>query len=459
MSVRARVVGAFAATIATVVAMIAAAPAQAGSASISGQILNPQGWPQDNVSVSLYQLVGATWTPAGSQVSNYDGTDDAAYHFTGLAAGTYRVCANQELPNASWWLWSYRPMCWQNATSVSAATDIPLADDASVAGISIQLGTYSGAIKGYVGDSASVPTTRVDISAYRQIDGRWQRVQATYSKSDGSYRLTALAPATYRVCFNSDALWGGSLHPDLEAKCWKTGATPDVGTNVVVGTDKTVGGINVRLGPAGFISGTVAGVGANASVRVNVMDLAGNVIGGASADGSAGGSFSIGGLSTGSYKVSFNRGSGFSMKAAQFYNGKDEYLGVGAADAFSVTAGLTTSGISATLVPGGTISGYTRRADGTPVAHCAVVALTDDGTLSTRVGESGATGLFKIPGLTTGSYKVAVVWGSCATGSSDVDRWFNVGSPGRVSTSNAAADPVPVTQGGSKFIGTLTVAP
>jgi 5-hydroxyisourate hydrolase-like protein (transthyretin family) len=459
MSVRARVVGIFAATLATVFSMFVAAPAQATTASISGQILNADGWAEDGVTVTLYQLVGATWTPAGTQVSDWDGTADGAYQFTGLAAGTYRVCANEDRLSSSEWAFLLRPMCWQNASSMSLATDIPVASDASVTGISIRLGKYAGVIKGYVGDSASVPVSSVDVGVHRLINGHWQFLTGSYTKADGSYKATGLPPGTYRVCFNGESSFGYGNHPDLQVTCWKTAKSADTGTDIVLGNSGVVGGISARLAPAGFVSGTVTGVGASEVVQVHILDLAGQVVGQAQVFGSEGGAFSIGGLPTGSYKVSFNRASGYSTKAAQFYNGKDEYLGFGAADAFSVTAGLTTTDISGTLALGGTISGYTKRADGTRVAHCMVVALTDDGSLSTRAGNSSTTGLFKISGLTTGSYKVVVVPGSCYPESSEVDRWFDLGSSGHLSTVHSDADAVPVVQGGSKTIGTLIVAP
>lgn len=435
---------------------LVASPAQAGTASISGRVIDPYG---SNVVggavVDLFAYNGTAWEQvAVTTSSSADDETYGSYDFGGLAAGTYRVCVESRTDGLIWD--AYKGRCWKGAASVATATDLVVADGSTTTGIGIRVKLFAGVIKGFVGDLGGTPVEGVPVDVFQLLDGAWVPVQGNFTGVDGSYQATRVPPGTYRVCFNYvDADY---VVPGLSRSCWKNAAKVDTGTDITLGVDRTVSGISGRLGPAGQISGTVTGLGPRAFIPVTVYDESGDVVG-SDWVGLGDSTFSVGALATGSYRVSFNRASNSTQYEATYYNGKHEWEGLPAGDLVSVTAGSPTALADVSLGTGGTISGYTKTAGGVGVANCLVVALTDDGRLVTRSAASGSTGKFLIRGVTTGTYKLAIAPWSCGAASSEVDRWFDTGSPGHLSTDTAAADGVPAKVGTERSVGTLVVGP
>ena len=119
----------------------------------------------------------------------------------------------------------------------------------------------------------------------------------------------------------------------------------------------TTSGIDAALQTGGQISGTVTDASTHSAlsgVCVTVYDSTDNEVGFANTDAS--GHYTVSGLVSGSYTVGF-AGCGAGNYAPQFYNGKSS---LATADAVSVTAGSTTSGIDAALQTGGQIRGPLR---------------------------------------------------------------------------------------------------
>lgn len=168
-----------------------------------------------------------------------------------------------------------------------------------------------------------------------------------------------------------------------------------------------VDGVDFAPLTAGTISGSLFGtIGQN--VWVEAIDVDGSVRGYSYVDGSSG-AYEIGGLAAGSYRVAFERASGFSSLAAQFFDKIREELGLGSATAVGVTAGVATTGVDALLTQGGTASGTVLDERGLPMAGAQVVAFTEDGSRAARSTQTDSTGDFVIKGLSTGNYVVAVL--------------------------------------------------
>lgn len=156
------------------------------------------------------------------------------------------------------------------------------------------------------------------------------------------------------------------------------------------------------------------------------------------------GNYSVSGLKAGSYRVTFNRLSGYHETVAQFYKGRDESEGVASATLVTVDTNETKSIETATLERGGSISGVLTDPSGNALDNCTVQAYSADGKLVTRAGYS-YNGSFTIRGLTTGSYRVRVVptrYGDCAGTSQYV-----VNAGGGALGVESAAVPIAVVQG------------
>ena len=158
----------------------------------------------------------------------------------------------------------------------------------------------------------------------------------------------------------------------------------------------------------------------------------------------ANGDYSFPNVAPGSYKVSFNRLSGFAFSAAQFWEATGEHLGLGTADVVTIDPAEVVSGVDATLVEGGHITGVLRDQAGAGLS-CRLQAYSADGSLVTRTVTTAADGSFDLPGLTTGDYLVRVLPGQgCENG-----RQYVTSASGPLSPAGGEADPVAVTLGAS----------
>lgn len=130
------------------------------------------------------------------------------------------------------------------------------------------------------------------------------------------------------------------------------------------------------------------------------------------------GSYSVGGLPAGTYRVVFNRLSGLSVGAAQFYNGHAEHEGVAAADLVTLDSAQVVEGVDAAIVRGGSVSGTLVNGVGDPLEGCLVQAFTPTDDLVTRIGVTSAKGHFSVGGLSSGDYHLRVVAGrgACLAG-------------------------------------------
>jgi YD repeat-containing protein len=144
------------------------------------------------------------------------------------------------------------------------------------------------------------------------------------------------------------------------------------------------------------------------------------------------GTYTLSGLSAGSYKLLFNGNAAF---ASQWYNNKTTSL---QADFVPATVGATTSGINAVLAPAGSIAGRVTNQAGTGIGY---VWISVYGPSGNYLGISGTTtdlnGNYTLSGIPAGSYKLFFGGGS----QDYVDQWYN----GRVFS--AQADLVTVTAG------------
>ncbi len=189
---------------------------------------------------------------------------------------------------------------------------------------------------------------------------------------------------------------------------------------------------------SGSISGTVTAAAGGAGVA-GICVEAGSASGaGASATTVSGGTYTVNNLPAGSYGVTFTDGCGNTTEyATQYYPGQ---VMEGTSQTVSVTAGVTTSGIDASLQPGGTISGTVTDSAGTALPGICV-SIPDGGSSTTT-----ASGSYNIVGVPLGG--TAVLFNTCPgpTNTYSTQVYPN-------DTSMSAATPVVLTSAGQTATG------
>ncbi|WP_460455335.1 beta strand repeat-containing protein [Arthrobacter bambusae] len=391
-------------------------------ATISGTITAPAGVNLTSVYVSVTP-VGSTSGAASASVGA-----DGTYKITGLPAGNYNVQFSGYNSGAldQW---------YQNATTAATATAVTVTTSQDVTGINATL-VKGATISGTITAPAGVNLTDTSVSA--SPVGSTSSTVSSPVGADGTYKLIGLPAGNYNVDFYNDR---------TVDQWYKNASSAATATAVTVTAQQDVTGIDATLVKGATISGTITGVGTGGYLPVTVQDEAGNPVKTGFPDYySSGGTYTINGLATGSYKIAFNRASGSSLAEAQFYQNKPESAGAGAATLLTVTAGQTVPNVNAALVTGGSTSGTVTDDKGQALPNALIHAYTSDGSLVTRSTRSDAAGKFSVTGLTTGKYLVDVT-----PINSSLGKLYY----GNVST-EAASTPVSVTVGKDTAVGEIT---
>ncbi len=366
-----------------------------GGGTITGTITDASTHlPVAGVSVSAYA--------PGDQYGTGTTTDaNGRYTISGLHAGSFYVTA---------YGFNYAQTTYPSMVSVTVGQ--------TTSGIDIAI-QPAGTIRGVLRD-ASGPVANVYVTAYNSAGNQSYSVPTDPS---GAYSFS-LPPGTYRIGF---ATFGSSAYLPSYWHDKSTLASADP-ISVVVG--QTVDNVDATLKPGGTIRGRVTGSGGGlAGISVTVYDGTGSYF--ASASTASDGSYSVGGLRTGSYRVSFGATAGYQ---SEWYSGKDSLVN---ATPVAVTEGATTTGIDAALKPGGGIAGtVTDAVSHTPLSGMSVTAYTTAGSFLASA-TSEANGAYSLGGLGAGSYVVAF-----GSGSAYVLQYYN----GAAAFANAT--PVTVTASG-----------
>ncbi len=355
-----------------------------------------------NASLTVERTISGTVTDAhgvavaGAHITAYDGTPndtqdgvsaiDGTFSLGGLRARTYTVLA---LPPDDLHIWAVQ-------TVPVGSTD--------VAGLTIAL-PDAGVVTGHVlrPDSSAVPSAALRLEDYDTSSSSWVYADQTVAGFDGSFRLGRLVPGTdYRLVAHDVT----GVAVDTTSATFTAVAGPQV-QDVVMAT-------------GGAITGTVTGSGSVALSGVTVSATNGTDVVSATTDGL--GHYTIGGLPTGSYGVT--------------YSGPPAYLDGRAAVVWVTAPGTTT--LDRNLAPGATVSGTVVDGHGQPVAGVRVgvgPAGSDITCGSPHEATTAADGSFTVPGLTPGVYDVAFGFPGCARQDANVvgEHWQDV-APGQAPT-------------------------
>jgi 5-hydroxyisourate hydrolase-like protein (transthyretin family) len=239
----------------------------------------------------------------------------------------------------------------------------------------------------------------IQVAAYSWNGSSWDWFHADFTDATGSYDIGGLGTETYRVRFrDSSGTYAREYYDDA--------LDIDSATDIAVTTGTITSNINAQLVLAAHITGMVTNSAGTPLAGINVAAYRWN---GSYWDWvnaeltSAGGSYDIGGLNTGTYHVRFRDPSG--TYAREYY---DNAPNISSGTNIAITAGTTTSDINAQLVFAGNISGTVTDTAGNPLVGIQVMAYRWNGSSWDWIhGDlTEGSGNYDIGDLNTGSYRV-----------------------------------------------------
>jgi hypothetical protein len=281
-----------------------------------------------------------------------------------------------------------------------------------------------GSISGNVTvEGGGAPTCGVWVAAYDATTGDW--ISEAPMAVDGAYRITGLPGGTgYKVLFDPEC--EEYLNEYYDDKADWSGAEV---VQVVAGEDSP--GIDALLEPAGSISGTVSVPGGGAPLCGVSITASG--VSYTSGYTEPDGTYLLGGLRPGSYKVHFQPCAEY---AEEWYDDKgDESY----ANGVTVVGGEDSPGVDAVLETSGTISGTVSSPDGgVPICDVWVEAYSSSSGTWVSSTTTDLDGSYTLGGLRGGNRYAVSFYPSCVDYAVE---WYD-DKPDR-----SLADPVLVTTG------------
>ncbi len=353
-------------------------------AGISGRVTDATGAGLSGISVMLYEAAGDIYL-----VSTVTSGNDGSYRFIGLQGGQYKVRFYARPAG-------YLDTWYSGASSFATATTVTVVEETETIDINAVL-ARGGSISGRVTDASGNP-----LPCYIYLEDVLLQNSIGYRSTtdpDGRYSITGLPTGSYRVSFSS------SMDGYISEWYDDTVDYFDASLVAVTAPGETTG-INAVLAGKGSIAG-------------RVTDAAGNVIGGVQvraydathyegwvftpywAFTNPDGSYAIGGLREGSYKVRFDASN--SGYLDQWYGGATNY---GAAATVAVAPAGIRDNVDAVLVPGGKVTGTVTDANDAPLVGVSVSSRSATSIWS-GPGSSAVTdgaGAYTLSGLRSGSY-------------------------------------------------------
>lgn len=364
----------------------------ASGGRIAGLASGPSGSPPlDKVTVRTYRRKGSSWREFGTwSWTGFGGNFD----YAGLPPGTYRLWIEGEIGDEPL-LGEY----YDDATNFDQARDLVLAPGATLGNVDAEL-ALACRISGTVVDPADNPVTDASVTVQQFLDGLWVYIAQTNLDANGKYTLAGLSPGTYRVEFFS---WSD----DLATQWFSNSVLRSTALDIVLGPAATASNVNARLGAASHIAGTVTGPGGAPLDTVEIW--AKRLDGGewremGSAATADDGTYDIGNLAAGTYRVGFLAWDG--NYAPQYYN---DVLNIAFALDVVVPGTATVSGINASLSVGCKISGTVTATNGiTPLTNVDVVAYCFNGSQWEWVNRTttDASGFYELEGLPYGQTRL-----------------------------------------------------
>jgi hypothetical protein len=384
-----------------------------GSGAIAGKItVKGSGKPVGSVSVSVIDSKG--------QFGRGNVTDaNGNYLVGGLDSGKYRVCVFSspfEKPTGA--PFGVVPQCVGSSTPATdfrppAGSKVVTVSRGSVAHANMAM-AEAGAISGTIKSSGNKPVAETSVFVMKGT-----KTLGSAFSFDGTYEIDSLpAGSGYVVCFAASQAQGGSSKSGYLSQCWKnkawsgSGTTPKGAKSVKVSGGKNTKGVNAVMHPGGAIAGKITSASHKPLSDAFITVYKGSK-GAAFSSTASDGTYTIGGLAAGSYKVCASNGSvtGSASKFGAKCFKSASWSGLGkppaGAKAVSVKVGKTHGHVNITLPTRktGSISGKLTGPGGVGL-NGAQVSVYRGGS---EVGETGtaSNGTYTVAGLDPAtSYRV-----------------------------------------------------
>ena len=366
---------------------------------------------------------------------------DGSYSLTGMATGRYSV--------------RFTPDCGNSGSYLGVQLPHP---------VSVTAGKRTGHVNGLLPSGAEITGTVTDTRG-TPVPGIcvWENgnYTAAVTSTDGSYSIRGLRAGRYLIGFVGGCGDRGSHAPQF----YPERSNPAQATQLSVASGEIKSGVDGRLPPGGTVTGTMtnrAGLplpGACAFLALpSALENPGinfalpwfpiaNFSGYAQAKKD--GSYSIRDLPPGNYYAEFGPCDG-TRYAAQWFRARPV---IQSASLISVVGGVTTTGISAALAAGGSISGTVRNTAGDPLSGICVRAQNMAGPdpFDSPPQAPATSGSYRINGLPPGQY--AIQFGPCGAAERYAPQWYPAAA------SEVSAHPVTVRAGrNTPGIGTALTA-
>ncbi len=359
--------------------------------TISGVVTDQAGHPLSGICAAPFPLP----IPANASVQAFVTSRDGAYRATSLAPGTYAVEFGPCLGHPQ-----YGNQWYRGKTTLAAATRVRVTSGGAVKGIGAVM-TVGGSITGQIRAAGTNEPLRGACAV--AIDNAAETGFEAETNATGHYTIEGLATGNYQLLF-----------APCDGQNLVTITRP--GT-VHVTAPRVTTHINAALPAGGTVSGTVLGGSPTATPQEGVcVDIVPTNPNGTYGEAvtAADGTYTATGLPTGSYQVLLGDPTcGLNTAfTPNWYNGKPSQS---TADTITVTQGSTTSGIDASLLPGGlgAISGTVTGPSSAPVAGECVTAFNISAALSPlfngglpEIAVTQADGSYSLGYLLPGTYKV-----------------------------------------------------
>ena len=298
--------------------------------SISGRVTNSGAAGIQNVSVQVRDT-------SGNGIPNINGTStDGSGNYTlgGLPTGDYKIYFDGSQNG-------YISQWFNNAPDQSSATILHVLAGGTLPNTNAVL-TQGSTIAGTVTTNGVTGIQNISVQLYNSTGT--QTLSNTNTDASGGYQFNGLQAGTYKVCFTPG-------QTNYIAQCYNNLANdPANATGILLTVPGGNGGVNATMTLGGGISGQVTnGSSGIQNISVEVRDTTnGNPIPGViSMWTDASGNYTVRGIPAGgNVKVYFNPNA--TSYAGQWYNNKTSSAN---ADLVPISAGVTTSPVSALLVP------------------------------------------------------------------------------------------------------------
>jgi formylglycine-generating enzyme required for sulfatase activity/5-hydroxyisourate hydrolase-like protein (transthyretin family) len=368
------------------------------ASSINGVVTDQNGSPLEEILVSVYQYdSNDEWW---HWVKNAFTDEYGEYSLGGLAAGTYRVEFRD-------YYGEYAVECYENAANLDSAKDIIVAESTYISGIDASLVKASGISGVVTGPNGQTPLANVEVELERWTGGDWIWQGQTLTDGNGSYQFDGLPAGTYRIEFEDESGQYALEYFNNEVEF-------DLAENIILAPEQQVENINASLVPGSRINGKVTGPDGNPlpDVDIDVFRLQEN---GQwdwyeDTEANADGTYEIGGLPNGTYRVGFLDDD--EVHAVQFYKNNGNTMYFELARNLVINSPQTIPEVNAKFdKKAGTIKGKVTGSDGsTPLHEVRIEAYRKDDQGSWRLVlfgdvESDDDGFFDPSMLPAGTYR------------------------------------------------------